>query len=773
MRGPLRPRTVPTALVLLAAAAASCAAPGPPPRARAPDPEIEALARRTEALLFEDRPAEACEAARAAAGRDPGGPEALRALQAARTAAGEDAGVRQEAERAVEQRPGDAVALYLLARTEQDPAEALRLVRRSLSLDPSQIWARLGLAQLLLGRGDEGGARRALDDAEAVAPGHAWVPLLRAQAAMKAQRPDRALDLLREAVRRDPLSVRARDALGRHLLRAPGGAAEARGELAAAFALAPRSRSLAEAWRESLESRASPGECRAAVAAVDAAERAGPPTPQALHLRGAARLGLDDAEGALGDLWAALEAGEERTAVLDDLRTALFSLGRYAEAVAAEEACTPPGVLRDPLSETDSLRGELDITVAALGVRPRDPDLLARLTDLCRRAGWLREAALLAAHRVAADPGDDGALADAAETARTLRFLDEFRALWRGAYRAYSAGGGGGDLEAALASLRGMSLRVLGTDLTRGIARTRYAMLGEMAESVRATGPCAEWFRDHGLALLLGREAGQPVEARLVRVVSLRRDREERVLGRRFRATVVLGEGLLVPSRREAGGAVLGGATIGDLVFVDLEGVGRWCGAAVRARRDPDLRAVLAAVDPLAAPDEEAEATLRFPGRLSERIAAGVEAWSDPRVALADFLDAARRHELTHAADASRYLPVLGHPLAGLRLLLRGRLSAEGVAAVLEGDAEISAVASAREPRASLATLVSFLPSRDAAPPHSRGYCDAVDTLVAVLRERQALPAGVNVLRSLDRLDPDTIRSAALEVCRRRGLTSE
>ncbi len=208
-------------------------------------------------------------------------------------------------------------------------------------------------------------------------------------------------------------------------------------------------------------------------------------------------------------------------------------------------------------------------------------------------------------------------------------------------------------------------------------------------------------------------------------------------------------------------------------MFLDLQGVARWSGAATRVLRDPDLRAALAAVPVVPSTGEEEATSLRFPGRITERIALTVDAWRDPRVALADFLDQARCHEFTHAADAERYLPVLLHPVAGLTLMLRGRLSPTRVASLLEGDAQIAALAASREPRAALATLVSFLPSRDAAPPHSRGYFESLQDLVAVLRERGAIPADAVAARVLDGVDPEVVRSAALEVCRRRGLRAQ
>jgi hypothetical protein len=758
--------------LLLASAlyAAGCAAPDVAGKWRAPSPEVDARVRRAELLLYEERPLEALAEARAAEALDPGSPDALRMLQAVRSAAGEDWQVRHEAEQGVRDRPDDPVALFLLARTESDPRRAERLLRRALDRDPALFWARLALAQLYLGKGEDRAAEKELALATATAPDHAWTALLGSQAAAARHRPGRCVALLREAIRRDPGSYRARETLARRLLDLPGGGPEAREELRACYLLAPRARAAASGWREALEAGASPDELRLAVEAVDAAEAAGLLIAQARHLRGAARVALGDADGALPDLRAALAAGEDRTAALDDLRAALFALGRYADALEAERACTPAGLLDDAESETAGIRPGIAAAARDLEARPGDREALARLAGLCRAAGWLRETALVEARRVALDPEDPAAVAGAEEAARTLRFLDEFRTLWKGAYFVYQAGGDGGDLDTALGALREISVRRLGIDLTDGLARRSFFFLGEMAESVRASGPAGEWFRRHGLALLLGRPAGQPVEARLLRVVSLHRDGNERILGRPCPATVVVGEGLLVPSRRESGGAVLGGATVGDLVFLDLQGVARWSGSATRARRDPAIRAALEAIPPLGPVDAEEAVSLRYPGRVTERIALSVESWADPRAALSDFLDAARCHELGHAADAERYLPVLGHPLAGLVLLLRGRLSGNGVAALLEGDAEIVAVASCREPRAALATLASFLPARDSAPPHSRGYFEALGELVAVLRERGAVPPGAVAARVLDGLDPDVIRSAAREVCRRRGL---
>lgn len=757
---------------LAAAGAAACAAPAPWTRPAASE-EVLALARAAENLLQEERIGEALAASRAAVALGPGTPEALRVLQSARLAAGDDGGVLGEARAAVAADPDDPVALYLLARVEVDGGRSERLLRRALRRAPGFEWARLGLAQVLLARGDRGGAAGELARAASVSPSNPWTSFIGAQVASAASDPDRVLGGLREAVERDPTWSRGHEALARHLLRVPGEEPGARESLERAFDLAPRSRAVAAAWRAALDRGATPEELERAAAAVDRAEGSGPLTPQARRLRGAAALLAGDPERGLEDLRAAVRSGEDRTASLDDLRLALFTLGRFAEALAAEEAATPEGLLRDPRSETDTRRLLLQRAVLEATARPGDPEVLGRLGHLCRRSGWLREAALLAARRFALDPENREAREEAAETARTLRFLEELRRTWKGAYHEYAGGGKGEDLDRALRSMAALSRRILGRDVTEGIAVRSFPLLGEMAETVRATGPCREWFDDHGLALMVGRALGQPVEARLLRVVSIRRDAPFESLGRRFRATLVTGEGLLVPTRREAGGAVLGGATVGDLVFLDLEGVALWSGAAHRSRTDPGVREVLEAV-PGVPPGllGEEHADLRFPGRVGDRVALAVEAWDDPRRALADFLDAAAAHELAHAADAARYLPVTAHPLEGLRLLLRGRLSSEGVASVLEGDAEIAALATSREPRASLATLTSFLPVRDAGAPHGRGYWEALEDLFEVLRDRGLLPREGAAARGLDLLDPEALRSAAIEVCRRRGLLS-
>ena len=766
------PRFSPLPLLLLAPLLLpACASSLPLTRPPVP-PAALALARRAEVLLQEERVGEALEAAHAAAALAPRAPETLRMVQATRLAAGADAGVRADTEAFLAAEPGNPVALYLLARTEGDGSRSEALVRAALDIDPGLVWARLGLAQVLLGKKDLTGALSELARADELDPDQPWVPLLQAQAAMAAKKPEAALERLRECVRRDPGWYRGHEALARTLLRVPGKEAEARASFAAALALAPGSRPLATAFREALEEGASPEELAAATALLHRLEAAAPLTPEARHLRGRARFLLGDAAAALPDLEAAAGSGEDRTASLDDLRLALFTLGRYSAALAAEEAATPADLLHDPASETDVRRWFLERAAAGAEARPDDPDALGRLSDLCRRTGWHREAHLVAKARLALAPSaaDPAAAAAVEETARTLRFLGELRRSWKGTYHGYAGGEDGEGLDGALAALRRLSLDTLGLDVTEGMARRSYALLGEMAETVRAEGPCREWFDAHGLALLVGRASGEPVEARLLRVVALRRDAPWSSLGRRFRATVVTGEGLLVPSRRESGGAVLGGATVGDLVFLDLEGVARWSGAASRNRRDPAVRSVLEAVPREVPAGLEESLPFRFPGRLSDRTALAVPRWDYPVEALGDFLDAALVHELAHAADAARYLPVTSHPLEGLRLLLRGGLSAEGAASILEGDAEIAALAGAREPRASLATLTSFLPVRDAGAPHGRGYFEALEDLVEVLRERGLLPAGPGAVRLLDRIEGEALRSAAREVCRRRGL---
>jgi hypothetical protein len=550
----------------------------------------------------------------------------------------------------------------------------------------------------------------------------------------------------------------------------------ARLAFARAFALAPGDRGVARAWKRALEAGSSEVEWLAALTAVDAAEAAGEPvSSSARHLRGAAWLALGRPEKAETELLRALEEGEDRTRVLGDIRMAGFVRGHYGRAVALEDAWTPEEIRADARNLRDVNRRLLARVAREAEERPGDTDALAALLPACQRAGWLREADLVASRRSTLLPGDAAAAEDAAEARRTLRFLDEFRTGWKGHYFAYAGGRDEDDVDAALAVLRDLSLEHLGVDLSDGIARRDFGILGEMADTIRATGVCGRWFREHGLALVIGRAMGQPVEARLLRVLAERPRECRELLGRRFPVTVVVGEGLLIPSLREASGAVLGGFAAGDLIFVDLEGVGLWAAASRRAALPGPMRDLALAIGPVPASSEEERLDSRFPGRLPDRLAASMPRWRDPVAVLSDFLDAALTHELAHAADANRYLPALRHPFEVLRLVARGGLGSGGAAAILEGDAEAVALAAAREPRAALSTLVSYLPAEDGGSPHVRGYHGVVRDLLEVLEERGVRPEGgdaVNLLRALDTVPGEVLRSAALEVCRRRGLTS-
>ncbi len=763
-------------LVVAAATVAACAGLPPGTPYEEPPAEVLRLARRSEVLLQQERIDEALAAARAAVEAAPRAAEAQRALQAARLALGEDRGVREEAARAAAAHPGDALALYLLARVEEDGDRAEALLRRAVAADPSLLWARLALCQVLLRSGRLKGAAAQLKEAESSAPGHPWPALVGAALAREREEPDSTLLLLREAAARDPARPASLEALAARLAEVPGGVPEARAALAAAFALAPGDRSLARSWRRALEEDPSPQELRAAIESVDRAAGEGEDaTGPARHLRGAALLRAGEWAAALPDLRAALEDGGDRTAALEDLRLALFEGGRYTEAVALDAAETPAALAGMAAGAMDLPRARVAMAAEAAVARPGDPDALGALVAAARSVGWLREAAVAATRRAALAPGDGAAGEDVRETAAVLRFLRRFRDSWRETYFSYAGGSHGEGVDAALAALRALSLEALGVDLSDGVARRSYGLLGEMADTVRATGTCGDWFRGHGLALVVGRALGGPVEARLLRVVARAPEREYVLLGRRFPATVVVGEGLLVPSFRESGGMVLGGFTAGDLVFVDLEGVGRWAGAATRIARDDGARRRLLAVEPVFSGDEAAT-DLRWPGLLPERMAARHVPWRDRARAVEDFLDAARVHELAHAAQAHRFLPVLSHPLAGLGLLLRGGLSGDGVAALLEGDAELTALATAVEPRAALSTLVSFLPARRGSSPHARGYHGAMADLLEALLE-EGLPAdvapGENLARALDRVDPQAIRRAAHRACQRRGVVGE
>ena len=207
----------------------------------------------------------------------------------------------------------DAEALTESARQRRkagDVEGALRELDEAIRLDPSFAEARLLRGVIGIDREDLAGALADLDEAIRLGPSEARAHHNRGYALELAGRTDDAIAAYERAIELDPDYARARNALD---------------EL--------RTRALADPARKKFDQEDYAGAARD----LDEAIRIHPDSPSLLHLRGIARIRLDDPAGALADL--------DKTVGLDrsDARAhynrgiALRNLGRHAEAVAAFE----------------------------------------------------------------------------------------------------------------------------------------------------------------------------------------------------------------------------------------------------------------------------------------------------------------------------------------------------------------------------------------------------------------------------------------------------
>jgi hypothetical protein len=167
--------------------------------------------------------------------------------------------------------------------------------------------------------------------------------------------------------------------------------------------------------------------------------------------------------------------------------------------------------------------------------------------------------------------------------------------------------------------------------------------------------------------------------------------------------------------------------------------------------------------------DPDDRSCLDWPGDVLARLGASLPA--DSREIR---LDVVVRHEEGHLLDAERYLPIHAHPFRGIGLAVSAGFSAREVQGRLEGDAQLVALATAREPRAALHGLIALGGRRDGAPPHSLGYHDALAEMVEEIVDHPdrfpRIDREANVLQQLDRLTDDEIRELARKLLERRGL---
>ncbi|MCI0341430.1 MAG: hypothetical protein L0216_09840 [Planctomycetales bacterium] len=722
-------------------------------------------------------------------GTDPGETRAARLLQIERLQRGEIARVLAEARARVRAEPRSPAALYLLGRLLGDPDEQRRLFRSAADRDPSFALARYALGFVDLRARRHASARDHLAAARDLAAeedrGDVLQPLAQACAAGRDWRA--AEEVLREAEVARPGDP------GPGLLRSR--IAEMRGELPGAHAAArealDRSNGADRAARRVLDLLHRPGAGAEERASAEIVEKiADGEGPGLMRLRALLLARRGDLGGARAALEAAVRMGEDPAAVASELRLLHVRRGDPRAALAAEEpfaprdlVCAPENAVRGRYLELHAA-GEAWAAAGPLGAE--DGAARLRFARAAARAGWLDEAE--AALPVLA--GDGAVRESALELGRRIqahrRFVawlcDEFTE----GYISADQGDGPVDLESALRRIGVQSLAVLGRDLATGTRIVRFPLLGEVVDPRPGlAGPLSAYFLEEwNHHILLGRRAGRPPEAVLLRVVSLRLSEEKRLWGRPLRLSVLLGEqdeDLQLRSQREHEGAEVAGAAFADGFYVDLGSVRRaeWEARALlrlpdgrraalrglEAPRAGDAGSALALLDDRALPAalrlrayEEEQPLARGP------LAAGLS--------LAETL-AVETHEMAHVADARAFLPLGSHPLDLLALLARSGLSPAGVEVSLEEHAAWASLAHAPSPHAVLAHLASFLPEPESSPPHSAAYVRVLRDLVLHLYDRAeeypALDRSRVILHQTPRLSPEELRRAAWACARARG----
>jgi len=651
----------------------------------------------------------------------------------------------------LERSPDDPDALYLAARIEPDPDRRSDLFERALREQPTHPYARVGRA-LTLQRDER--YQDALDEARVAAlsaPDVRLPWLFMASLALRRGSADLADQLFAEAGRRH--SRDPRPWLGRMMVAFEDGRlGDSSAHALAALERAPGdARVLAGAVSMLVEAAVPDHLARATAVLGDARADAGD--------RGAVDLATGRLHLAEGDADAAERAlvrGE--AAGLDPfetgryLRRARVVAGRYSAAVAGALAALPADVRRG-----DNLyagRWEyLAACASAADARPRDGEALRALAAALRSVGWRREATVVRARASAELPGDR-ALRQAAADARAFdRLLDDLAGLARELRDVRRSGGSTPSLDTAMRRIRAASVARLGRDVTAGADVRSYPLLGRVAASVASGGAFASEFDDRGLLLLVGERRGDGLQVVLGRLVLVRADTPEVVLGEQLTFDECWLETSGLPPDLAGFRGGLAGLTVDRLVLLQLETCLR-APAPLHpgvpfeprpAETDDDLTAL----DTPSAVAQRIELSLAAEGRVGTRV-----------------LEAVRRHELGHVLDARRILPIGRNPFRALGLFAASGFDAGEVEQRLEGRAALVALVEAASPRAALASLLGFLPDHEGTTAHAAGYRRAVLMAVALLRDDPGAFPSVsrtqNLVQQMDRLTADEIREFVL-----------
>jgi len=678
--------------------------------------------------------------------RDPRSVDALRLRQILRFGRGEDWQVYEEARARHEAHPGDPVAAYLLARVIPDRGRQAEMLREVVRDAPDFYFARLGLAVVALERRDAGEALVASAAAVRLRPSSSDARLVRARALYRADRRKEAEEMFRLLLAGEPGHRGALEAAA--FLRRDGRPDEALDVLLRALSVEPARARFLLAVARLLDLGAGTGRAVDRASEAAWADRGNGRTGAAAHvLRARVFERRGRPASALASLTEAIAAVASARGLRDDRLSLAVRASDYA--VAAEvlgEGIDPPvlGLLDgSPPPATEALTRAFS---AASG-RPADADVMAGLARALSAAGYGDLASIAAARAASRAPERADLQILLSDLVAWERFLADVRAAFGRGYLGHGRSESVRGLDRVLARLSDLSRRRLGKDVLAGLDRLSYPLVGVVARSDRCTA-AAEWER-RGTLLVLGRRAGGPPEAVMVRVVA--RTRAVRPDGKEY--DVTLGEGASQKSWLEAEGANIAGFALPDWVFLNLDVVNRWEeGIARRAER--------AVERPLwPAPDEERRLSLWFPNGVRDRLAKRyLEGGECGRGSLVSSLV----HEEGHVLDVERYYPLAANFPRVLFEVVRHGFSAAAMEARLEQVAETHSLRTSPFPRAALQNTLSFLPDAGSAPPHSVGYHEIAEDLI---RELDASPdrypsidRRYNLLQQLDRLADEELR---------------
>ncbi|MHC4956162.1 MAG: tetratricopeptide repeat protein [Planctomycetota bacterium] len=249
-----------------------------------------------------------------------------------------------------------------------------------------------------------------------------------------------------------------------------------------------------------------------------------------------------------------------------------------------------------------------------------------------------------------------------------------------------------------------------------------FPFVGKLVDpTLTSDEPLVKKLAERGMLLVLGQRAGGPPEAILA--VAVRRTPKEKIQSRGVeveREAVWLGHRYISGYVEWAGGGDLAGLALGSIVLVDLHAAARWEGTMRRrlAKRRQYATEALAQQ----ALDDKPVDSVDDPAGVADRLLLG-----------SDDLDLAAEvlvHEDAHLIDAARFLPVGKNMLRGFGLALKHGFHAQKVVAYLERNAQLTAVAESKHPRAALAVCCRSLGGRGE---HAIGYRDIVEGFVAVI----------------------------------------